>query len=233
MLVAAAWPLAAQAGPRPGASSRGGAPPGRFRFAGHPTVRIRLLVRPKQAEVYLDGYYAGLVDDFDGLFQGLPMRPGPHTIVLYLPGYRTVRERLSVTAGAAYKARYAMARLAAGEVSEPPPAAPAPEPRPAETASPPEPIAPPGPPPPVSRAPAEPSAFGRLSIHAQPADVQVWIDGERWRSPAGADGLIVRVAEGAHTVEIRKAGYRPFSITLDVRAGATTPLNVSLPPVKR
>jgi PEGA domain-containing protein len=36
------------------------------------------------------------------------------------------------------------------------------------------------------------------------------------------------VAEGPHTVEIRKAGYRPFVTQVQVRRGESTPLNVSL-----
>src|SRR5262245_49644668 len=30
---------------------------------------LRLEVTPKKAEVYVDGHYAGIVDDFDGVFQ--------------------------------------------------------------------------------------------------------------------------------------------------------------------
>ena len=39
---------------------------------------IRLLVEPREAEVYVDGYYAGVVDDFDGIFQRLRVTPGRH-----------------------------------------------------------------------------------------------------------------------------------------------------------
>ena len=40
--------------------------------------------------------------------------------------------------------------------------------------------------------------------------------------------LIVEVAEGSHTVEIRKTGYRTYVTQIEVHRGATTPLNVSL-----
>jgi len=39
---------------------------------------IRLRVKPSDAAVYVDGYYAGVVDDFDGAFQRLHLEPGPH-----------------------------------------------------------------------------------------------------------------------------------------------------------
>lgn len=43
---------------------------------------VRLLVQPRDAAVYVDGYYAGVVDDFDGVFQRLTLEVGPHQIEL-------------------------------------------------------------------------------------------------------------------------------------------------------
>ncbi len=47
---------------------------------------LRLQVRPRNAAVYVDGYYAGVVDDFDGVFQRLTLEVGPHEIELDAPG---------------------------------------------------------------------------------------------------------------------------------------------------
>jgi len=47
-----------------------------------PEASVRLEVKPKEAEVYVDGYYAGIVDDFDGTFQRLRVEPGEHEIEL-------------------------------------------------------------------------------------------------------------------------------------------------------
>lgn len=47
---------------------------------------VRLQVRPRDAEVYVDGYYAGIVDDFDGVFQRLTLEVGPHQIEIAAPG---------------------------------------------------------------------------------------------------------------------------------------------------
>lgn len=41
---------------------------------------LRLRDFPRDAEVYVDGYYAGIVDDFDGFFQRLTLEVGPHEI---------------------------------------------------------------------------------------------------------------------------------------------------------
>ena len=35
---------------------------------------VRIQAEPKTAEVYVDGFYAGIVDDFDGVFSGCVRR---------------------------------------------------------------------------------------------------------------------------------------------------------------
>jgi hypothetical protein len=48
---------------------------------------LRLKVKPREAAVYVDGYYAGEVDEFDGVFQRLHLDSGPHRIEITLDGY--------------------------------------------------------------------------------------------------------------------------------------------------
>ena len=50
--------------------------------------QLRLQVEPKNADVYVDGYYAGVVDDFDGHFQHLNLTPGSHRVEIVAPGYQ-------------------------------------------------------------------------------------------------------------------------------------------------
>jgi len=40
--------------------------------------------------------------------------------------------------------------------------------------------------------------------------------------------LVIDVAEGPHTVEISKSGYRTYVTEVQIRRGETFPLNVSL-----
>jgi hypothetical protein len=47
---------------------------------------VRLQVSPRDASVFVDGYYAGIVDDFDGVFQRLTLEVGAHQIELDAPG---------------------------------------------------------------------------------------------------------------------------------------------------
>lgn len=44
------------------------------------TGALRLKVKPAEASVYADGFYVGIVDDFDGVFQKLRLDSGPHRI---------------------------------------------------------------------------------------------------------------------------------------------------------
>ena len=51
---------------------------------------LRLKVKPRDAQVFVDGYYVGIVDDFDGVFQRLHLPSGPHRIEVRAPGYETL-----------------------------------------------------------------------------------------------------------------------------------------------
>ena len=63
------------------------------------TGELRLQVRPRHAEVYVDGYYAGRVDEFDGFFQSLRIEEGPHTIEIVARGYQTLVFNVRIIAG--------------------------------------------------------------------------------------------------------------------------------------
>jgi hypothetical protein len=203
------------------------------------TSSLRLEVTPKQAEVYVDGYRAGTVDDFNGFFQRLHVRPGQHDLVLYFDGYRTVHQRLYLNSGADQKVRYTMVPLSAGEQAEPRPQPPVVSPEePANT----PPNLPPmrpraggpgrGGPPPMRPQPAEPgrpdARFGAVSVRVLPADAEVLVDGERWSGSTGQDRLVVQLPEGRHHVEVRKSGFESFAGDIDINRGETIPLNISL-----
>ena len=189
----------------------------------------RLLITPKQAEVYVDGYYAGRVDDFDGIFQRLDVPPGQHELEVYLEGYKTFRQKVLFRPGDTIKIRAALEPLPEGAPSEPRPVAAPPPDR-----DQPPPDYPPGPgrTRPLPRRGGEPrpdaSEFGTLAIRVQPSDAVVTIDGERWDSPEGGSRLQVQLAPGVHRIDVRKDGFRTFSTTVTIRPGATETLNVSL-----
>jgi len=58
-----------------------------YQVSGYDPGGIRLDVRPRDAQVFVDGYYAGIVDEFDGLFQSLRLDGGGHKIEIRMPGF--------------------------------------------------------------------------------------------------------------------------------------------------
>jgi hypothetical protein len=68
---------------------------GRYRDVG----ALRLKVKPEFGQVYVDGYYVGEVDSFDGVFQKLPVEAGAHRVEIRAPGYETVQFEVMVIAG--------------------------------------------------------------------------------------------------------------------------------------
>jgi hypothetical protein len=91
-----------------------GYPYGRY----SPEAELKLRITPKEAEVYVDGYFAGTVDDFDGAFQRLRVLPGQHEIVVYLGGYRSIKERLYLGPNTSRKLERTMEKLGPGELEE-------------------------------------------------------------------------------------------------------------------
>jgi hypothetical protein len=213
-------------------------PPYRYP-ASRPDASVRLEVTPRDAEVYVDGYYAGLVDDFDGVLQRLRVEPGQHELTVYREGYRPFHQRVYLTRDRTFKIRQDLQKLSAGEAGEPRPV-PAPLPAGAEPPVP-QPrdgrrIPPNGPPAgrptdtpgrrPPSAAPQP--GTGRLSIQIQPADANVLIDGQPWPASPRETVVVLDVSEGRHVIQVRKPGYVGYLTEVEVRRGETATVNVSL-----
>jgi PEGA domain len=50
---------------------------------------LDLQMQPGSAQVYVDGFYMGAVDDFRRMIPGRPIEAGPHRVELRAPGYDT------------------------------------------------------------------------------------------------------------------------------------------------
>lgn len=182
------------------------------------TGSARIQVSPRHAEVFVDGYYVGTADDFDGVFQRLHVPAGEHELAVYLEGYKTISQKVLFRRGATLKVSYEMQPLAPGEANDPRPA-----------------------PDPNARAPQDPTQrgvrpymrspqaeFGTLSLRIQPDDAEVFVDGEQWDRPAGEDRFTIDLPAGPHRLEVRKDGFRTYTRTVDIRPRQTVTLNVSL-----
>ena len=51
---------------------------------------VRITGAPRDAEVFADGYYVGLVNDFDGIFQHINLEAGSHHIEIDRGGYEPI-----------------------------------------------------------------------------------------------------------------------------------------------
>jgi hypothetical protein len=94
---------------------------GVYPLRARPEGDVRVEVTPKQTEVYVDGFYAGRADEFNGVFKRLHTTPGGHAITLHLEGYRTVTENIYASPDRTYKMRDTMEKLTPGETSQAPP----------------------------------------------------------------------------------------------------------------
>jgi len=197
-----------------------------YRYGLHDlTASLRIDGEPRQAQVFVDGYYAGLVDDFDGVFQRLRLEPGGRTITVFLEGYRTEEQRLYLRPGVDSRIRLTLEPLGPGERSLPP-SQPTDDPDAASSApfgagqrevTPRQPA--------VRQAPAR---FGTLALRVQPADAEVFVDGERWEGAAEQNTFMIQLSEGRHQIEVRRAGMATFTEDVLIRRDRTLTLNVGL-----
>jgi hypothetical protein len=56
-------------------------------------------VTPRNAEVHVDGYFAGVVNDFDGVGQGLRLEEGPYHIEIVAEGLEPLAFDVRIVAG--------------------------------------------------------------------------------------------------------------------------------------
>ena len=63
---------------------------GRYSSYGYDAGSVKLKVRPRDAEVYVDGYFAGHVDDFDGVLQSLKLDSGAYRLEIRKAGFETL-----------------------------------------------------------------------------------------------------------------------------------------------
>jgi hypothetical protein len=77
----------------------GGGGGGYYRSRGYDTGSLRLKVAPRDGKVYVDGYFVGVVDSFDGAFQKLAVEAGTHRIEIRADGFEPAQFEIMVTPG--------------------------------------------------------------------------------------------------------------------------------------
>ena len=61
---------------------------------------LKLKVKPRTAKVYVDGYFVGTVDEFDGSFQKLALNTGRHKVEVKADGFETAEFDVLINAAA-------------------------------------------------------------------------------------------------------------------------------------
>jgi hypothetical protein len=175
---------------------------------------VRLQVKPDQARVFVDGYYAGIVDDFDGLFQRLRLPPGRHELTLKFTGFKTHRILMYAAVGRTLKIRYEM--IPGTGQDEPDELAPTrPVPEPGEG-----PIGVPG-----KRAERHPEG-GEIRLSVRPEDASVYLDGAFRGS--GRELHSVELAAGRHRIEVVRPGFRTYEREVEVEPDRELDVTVEL-----
>ena len=63
------------------------------------TGNLRLKIKPREAQVFIDGYFVGVVDSFDGVFQRLALDGGGHKVGIKAEGYEPMEFDVLITPG--------------------------------------------------------------------------------------------------------------------------------------
>jgi hypothetical protein len=185
---------------------------------------VRVMVEPRETKVYVDDYYAGVADDFDGIFQRLNLSTGRHDITLRLGGYETQKIKLYVPYDHTIKIKHEMVRGSSEKVSESTVGDPVDEAR-------------------YSRDPDDDyensrdhrdetrpdnrGERGTVRLDVSPADASIYVDGV-FRG-TGSDLRKVTLPEGRHRFEVVRPGYRTLERDVDVTAGEIEEVDVDLP----
>jgi hypothetical protein len=192
---------------------------------------LDLDVKPKEAEVWVDGRFVAEARDLDGDPSYLWLKGGAHHVVVYEAGFRSFEENVDVNVGMMKELKL---KLQPGESQRPlpsPPGARSEAPRP-EAA---QPYAVPAEPQAEGAEPlpggAEPRAElgtpqGGVRLRIRPEDATVYVDGEYRGSARAVYGL--RLAPGHHRVELVRPGFQPLEKEFDVEAGRATDLSLSM-----
>ena len=183
------------------------------------TGSVRLKVKPRHAEVLVDGYYVGTVDNFDGTFQSLRLEPGAANIEVRAAGFEDLRLDVMILAGR--KITYEENMRAEDPGQAPPPSAarrppargpdreraevrPDPRDRDAE----------PGPP---AGFEGRPPTFGGVRLRVEPRNARVFVDGYYVGTVDDFDGGSgLALESGPQSIEIRADGYESLEIQVRI-----------------
>jgi len=183
-------------------------------YAEWETAALRIDVSPDDAQVYVDGYYAGVVDDFDGIFQRLTLRAGPHLIEVRQTGYVSLAVELYLYPGQTVTYRRTM-EPSRDDSGAPPAIASAPGFEEGAAPPPADAIAPPG----------------EVRFDVTPEDAEIYADGFYAGLVDDFNGSQhLLLAPGRHHVVLKMDGYETIEVDLSIDAGRAITYRATLKP---
>jgi PEGA domain-containing protein len=190
---------------------------------------LRIIVDPEKTRVYVDGYYAGIADDFDGILQRLNVPPGRHDITLKLEGYRTQHFKVYVPLDDTIKIHYDMVRGSGEATSEQFAGVPADYARVEDMddadgrrgeddgrydrGD-------------ADRDGRDAGDIGSVRLQVTPRDASVYVDGEFRGS--GRQSTNLRLRPGRHRIEVVRPGFRTVEREVEVRSGRNEDIEFDL-----
>lgn len=191
-----------------------------------PPGALDLNVKPKRAEVYVNGQSVGRIGHYDGFPEYLWLEPGSYELIFYLDGYRTERRVYTVRAGLIQDVRFSLEKgptRPVSELSQPPK---------------PERRRPPATDSWRERSQGEsplwksPTSSGLLKLDIEPDEATVYLDGR----PLGAARELERrgsglpVAPGDHVLEVVYPGMEGASRSFRMGSDGIVSLQIHLRP---
>jgi hypothetical protein len=80
-------------------------------YSGQPYGGLRIDLPQHDAEVYVDGYFVGVVDNFDGVMQQANLEAGPHRIEIRSPEFEPIEFNVNIEPGRTITYRGSMREL--------------------------------------------------------------------------------------------------------------------------
>ena len=199
------------------------------------TGSVRLKIKPEHADVLVDGYYVGTVDDFDGTFQSLKLEPGPASIEIRAPSFESIRLDVRILPGRKLTYEEDMKAGGPGPVPRLPQAARRPPVRAPDPGVvmgrpvPQDPDAESGPPPGYD---GQLLAFGGVRLRIEPRDAQVFVGGYFVGTVDDFDsGKGLPLESGPQDIEIKADGYEPLQLKVRILPDETITYEGDLMPV--
>ncbi|MCP3959641.1 MAG: PEGA domain-containing protein [bacterium] len=169
-------------------------------------------VRPDKAEVWIDGSYVGVADQYDGFPTYLWLEEGTYEIAFYLEGHETIFRQYTIYPGVIIDVDD---RMREGQSIHP--EAPLLEPPPGSQSG-------------LPTGPPAAWSVGRIVISASPPDAAIYLDGHFVGTAQEVTSLTsgLLVEPGDHVIEIVRPGFDTQSAPVSIEAGGRVDLQLGL-----